>query len=130
MNRQRGIAIVTGLYIFAGLAALGIGYGVVHTYNSAIEERDKAKASYADCKLKYEALLGRVNTQNIAIEGLAKERDDANARADKALAIAAANSAARAPELRRLVELAKAAKGQGACPAGDAVKEVRRGLKP
>lgn len=130
MNKQRGFGVVAVLYIVAALVALGIGYGVVSKYNSAIEGRKTAEAALATCKTNYESLLGKVNTQNLAIRDLAAERDKAQEIAKAALATADKLAAARAPERRRLAELEKAAKGTGPCPAGVAISEFRKGLKP
>jgi len=130
MNSQRGVAVVAILYIVAALAFVGAGYGVVHSYNSALKEVETTKAALAKCVSDFDILKEHVDKQNKALNDLKQERDAANKRADKAMTLANQEIKRNEPERKRLEVLERTFKATGPCPAGEAVREVRKGLRP
>lgn len=130
MRKQRGVAISLVLYVLAGLVAFGIGAGIVHKYNSAIEGKVLAEGKLKDCGDKYTAALGSIEKQNKGLEDLTKERDKAQVLAADALKLATEQAKRNEPERKRLAALERDFKSSGPCPAGDAVDEYRKGLKP
>ncbi len=119
--------------ILIGVLALGtvtLVSGVVKKYNSAVEGRITAEAELKKCGEKYTVVLGQVGNQNKAIASIVKERDKAQVIARSALALAAKEADRNKPERDRLAMLEKTFKSTSACPAGDAVKKVREGLRP
>ena len=76
-------------------------------------------------------LEGSLQAQNDAIALLAKESQDRKAAAEKALKTAREGTQKARTEAERLRALAQAPRPTGepsACPAGDAVAEIRKGL--
>lgn len=118
--------------ILIAVLALGtvtLASGVVRKYNGAIEGRITAETELKKCGEKYTTVLGQISNQNKAITSLAKERDKARGATKSALALAAKEADRNKPERDRLSALEKTFKSTSACPAGDAVKKVREGLR-
>jgi chromosome segregation ATPase len=119
--------------IAIGVLALGVVTfvaGGLHKYNSAIEKAQQAEAKLATCKTDYATLDGRVGQQNVALDALRGERNEAQRKMEAALAAAGKAQADRAGERARAENLERNFKAVGPCPADQAVEEVRKGLKP
>lgn len=132
--------------IAIGLAAVfmaALAGGLLHTYNKGVKSEAQLQSvktaldgcePLVDCvktlKTNYATLGAQVNKQNAAIGDLTKQRDAAQDAAVAALKVAAATAAANKPERDRLAALERTFKASGPCPAGQAVTEVRKGLRP
>lgn len=97
---------------------------------------DSCKKGRLEDKVGYEAkivsLQGSLRAQNEAIAKLGKESQERKAKAEKGLLEASRNAQAARSEAQRLRDLASRKEppsGSQACPAGEAVKEVRQGLR-
>lgn len=122
-----------GNLIIYGILALGVITfvgGALHKYNSAITKQVELKTSLDKCSTDYSTTLRQVTKQNDALKMLREERDLAQQIAADALKAANREAAARKPERERLAALERTFKAQGPCPAGEAVSEYRKGLKP
>lgn len=134
-NAGRGVASASrgfGLifYLIAGALALTIGTTVVLTYRNAIAGKEKAEAALAECATKYEAALASIAKQNAAIGQWEKAAVDASERAKAASKAAAKAHVATQSERERLKRAQAEFKATGTCPAGEAVRSVRQGLRP
>jgi hypothetical protein len=125
MRNQRGSIMAYGA--LAAVIVIGLLLAALWIQSQRL---DSAKASLAICAERYNTALEQIGKQNASIESLATERDAAQGRAKAALAAAAKVSARLKPERERLAALAQTFKATGACPAGEAVSEVRKGLRP
>ena len=106
------------------LIGMGIALAVAMGY-AKIEHSGKleAQAELGACNTKIEA-------QNLAVAALKTEGDRRVAAASKGVAKAKAATAKATSEAERLRVLAGQPAKPGACPAGEGVAEVRKGLKP
>ncbi|MDO8715715.1 MAG: hypothetical protein Q7J73_02765 [Dehalococcoidales bacterium] len=118
------------MYAVLALGVVTFVGGGMYKYNSAITKEAQTAAMLKTCSTNYEILLGQVNKQNVAITELAKDRGKAQALAKSAMALAAKEADRNKPERDRLALLEQTFKATGACPAEEAVLEVRKGLKP
>ena len=119
--------------IAIGLLALGVVTfvgGVLHKYNSAVEKAQQAEVKLKDCGTKYESALRSITVQNEGLAALTNERNKAQELAAQAMKLAQEQAKRNEPERQRLAALEQTFKSSGPCPAGDAVKEFRKGLKP
>ena len=105
--------------LLAGIVAIALVAGIVHSYN----EGQQAKAKLETCQTQYQILLGEVQKQNAAVQAYETAIAKAQERAAKARKGAEQAIAMSKSELDRLAGLAT--KG-GTCV--DAVQQVRQGL--
>lgn len=124
--KQRGSILVYGI-IALFVAAAGTTF--VLTYKSAISRAEKAETQLAECSQKYDAALLSIAKQNAAIADWQKAARDSSERAAKALQKARTAQVASQSERERLKRLQAEFK-PGVCPAGEAVRSVREGLRP
>lgn len=122
-----------GNLIVYGLLALGVVTfvsGGLHKYNSAITREAETGAKLKICSESYDATLRQIDKQNASIKALAKQRNAASAKAREALAQVQEEIKRSKPEWDRLAALEQTFQATGTCPAGEAVGEVRKGLRP
>ncbi len=105
------------IVIMVGLLAASSGYGWFQH-----EELTVAKS-------KVTTLETQISSQNKAVEATKAEGDKRVAQATKGVAAAATVTKAAVDEAARLRELQKGGTPAGACPAGMAVAELRKGMK-
>lgn len=98
--------------------AIATGWGKWEQHRA---ETAEAKVSAAEAKIEQ---------QNSAIAATKADGDRRVAEASKGVARATKETKAAQSESARLLELAKSKTPPGACPAGNAVAELRKGLKP
>jgi len=98
--------------------------------DTALECAREVKAALADCETREKALLALIAKQNAAIQELETKAKQAQARATAALARADKAATATLVERERLEALILAGNAPGECPAGQAVSQVRQGLRP
>lgn len=127
-SRQRGFGLIA--YLIIGAVALGIGTTVVLTYKSAITRAEKAEAELVACADKYEQALASIAKQNAAIGEWEKAAAEASAKAKAARKEADKAHVATQSERERLKRAQAEFKATGTCPAGQAVQEIRKGLRP
>jgi hypothetical protein len=150
---QRGvIPIGLILYAIAAVAVVGALWWVVDTWQdgrAAVVQLELAgkecggagpkgvvpciksiKDDLAKCEAREKALRALIAKQNAAVIALEKSAKQAQDRA-KAASLAADKAAtATLVERERLGALVLAGNAAGECPAGQAVAEVRKGLRP
>ncbi len=122
-----------GNLIIYGMLALGVITfvgGGLNKYNRAITKEAETAAKLEKCSTNYNVTLGLVDKQNKALEALSKGLSKAQAATKDALALAAKEADRNKPERDRLTSLEQTFKAAGTCPAGEAVLEVRKGLRP
>lgn len=126
MRKQRGI-FLSGPALYAAIAAgvLVVGLSVALKIQSS--RLEAAKAELALCSDRYQAALGQIQRQNQAIKGLEQASEKARRSALEAQERARAAQKGLGKERERLAALKAAA--DSPCPAGDAVKRVREGLR-
>ena len=106
------------------LAILGSIAGLV-----GYERKAGADAVRAELQPKLDSCTAAVQQQNAAVAALKATSDAKIAAASKGLARAAQEGAAARTEAERLRVAAKAGGAPTSCPAGQAVQEIRAGLK-
>ena len=111
-------------YGLIALAILGSVAGLV-----GYERKAGGDAVRAELQPQIESCKAAVAQQNAAVAALKATSDAKIAQASKGLAKAAQEGKAARSEAERLRALAKAPAAPSACAAGDAVAEVRKGLK-
>lgn len=80
------IKLIIAAVVLAFFGALG--WGVVHTYNSAIEERDAARQKAADLQVTIDtqaSRIGQLKEENVALLSAQKTRQDMEVGIQKAL---------------------------------------------
>lgn len=95
-------------------------------------QRDHARTSLAECRKAAEGLEAKIAAQNAAVQALSDESKRKTAEAAKKLSGARQATASAVSEAQRLRRLATQPAPSGAnvaCPAGEAVKNIRIGLK-
>ena len=120
--------------IMYGLIALAVAAAFGGTYFSGRQagkaaERADWKPRLEACQQQVSGLENAVATQNRAVEALAAESKAKQARAAQGLARATQEAGKYRTEAERLRALAAGQTKPSACPAGEAVREIRRGLK-
>ena len=123
VRNQRGFT----MYAILGLAAVAAGLGIALVVQNA--RLDAAHAELAGCKSAYEQTLKLVEKQNQAVKAHQEATKKATERARLASEKAAKAKVASQSEIRRLESLAGQPAPKGDCPAGQAVQEIRKGLK-
>lgn len=106
------------LYIAAAIAFAGLGAYAKIEHSRA----DAAQAQVAERDAKIEQ-------QNAAIKATKEEGDRRVAAASQGVVRATKETAAARTEAERLKTLSAAPTPAGACPAGAAMAEIRKGLK-
>jgi len=126
MNNQRGFVLMTYAYIAAGVVMLGMA-GAVYVQTSRL---DGCKGELTGAKAQIAVLAAQMDAQNSAVEALQADGRARSAQAAKALTEAQARSKGIQKQADSLQAALNASKGRkpSTCPAGDAVKEVRRAL--
>jgi predicted negative regulator of RcsB-dependent stress response len=114
-------------WVVLGLLVAAVGY-LNWRLESVKQARHKDAVSY---EAKIVTLQGSLAAQNEAIAKLGRESADRKAKASKALQAAQEGVQKARSEAERLKTLARPenAPTASACPAGDAVSEIRRGLR-
>ena len=112
------------LYAAIGAVAVAGALGVALMVQNA--RLDSAKAKLETCQAAYEQTLELVKKQNKAVSDLQEATKNAQNRARLASDAAAKARVANKSEIERLSALKPKL---GACPAGQAVADVRKGLK-
>lgn len=130
MNQRGLIPISLILWGLAALSVVTLVGGVVWKYNSAIERAVKAETALVECEKRYGETLEKVRIQNDAVLGLEKQAKAAQDRAKAASQAAAKAHIATQSERERLARLQAEFRAVWACPAGEALKSVREGLRP
>ena len=120
--------------IMYGLIALAIAGAFGGTYFSGRQagkavERAEWKPKLEACQQQVSGLENAVATQNRAIEALGAESKARQARAAQGLARATQEAGKYRTEAERLRALAGGQTNPSECAAGEAVREIRRGLK-
>ena len=123
VRNQRGFM----LYGLVGAVAVAAGLGIALVVQNA--RLDAAHAELAGCKSAYETALASIEKQNQAVKDHQEATKKATERARIASEKAAKARVANKSEIERLEALAKNPAPKGDCPAGQAVQEVRKGLK-
>ena len=123
VRNQRGFM----LYGLVGAVAVAAGLGIALVVQNA--RLDAAHAELAGCKSAYEQTLKLVEKQNQAVKAHQEATKKATERARIASEKAAKDKAASESEIKRLESLIAKGAPEGDCPAGQAVQEVRKGLK-
>ena len=123
----------SGLILY-GLIALAIAGAFGGTYFSGRQagkaaERADWKPKLEACEGREKGLQGQIDAQNRAVEALAAESKAKQERAAQGLKAALAAAKAGQSEAVRLRAAAATVGERGACPAGEAVKAIREGLK-
>jgi hypothetical protein len=114
--------MIPSSWIAVGVATLGLaGFGWLQTerLGAAQAERDAIRSQYQIC-------LASVERQNQAVKDLENRGKEAQERGAKALEEARRAGMKARNELGRLKGLKPTST---VCPAGDAVQQVRKGLK-
>ena len=111
-------------YGLIALAILGSIAGLV-----GYERKAGADAVRAELQPQIESCKAAVAQQNAAVAALEATSKAKIAAASKGLAKAATATAAARTEAERLRVAAKAGGAPTSCPAGQAVAEIRKGLK-
>lgn len=120
MHSQRGFM----LYGLIGAVAVAGALGVALMVQNA--RLDSAKAKLETCQAAYASALESIKKQNKAVSDLQDATKTAQNRARIASQEAAKAKVASKSEIERLSALKPKS---GACPAGQAVADVRKGLK-
>jgi uncharacterized protein HemX len=120
--RQRGFIA----YALLGMLAVTVGAGAWAWLQG--KRLEAAQAELSVCRIHYEDALGLIQQQNEAVQGLKKAATEAQERARKAEASAKEANKGLTKERERLAALGKKPP-PGPCPAGQAVKRVREGLR-
>ena len=126
---QRGFLLAGPVLLYSAIAAgaLIVGLSVALKVQSA--RLDAVKASLEACQTRYGEALEAIRRQNEAVKELEKASKQATERARQAQASAKAANQGLAKERERLATVSKTPP-IGPCPAGQAVQELRKGLKP
>ena len=124
---QRGF-LLAGPALYAAVAAgvVIVGLSVALKVQSA--RLDTAKAELALCTSQYNQALASIQRQNEAVKAQVKARTQAKAKSEAALKAATQALKASQSERDRLKGLATKP-ATGPCQAGEAVQEIRKGLK-
>lgn len=138
MNRQRGFAIAGLLpllpYLLGAVAVIGaatMAYQFVdNRWATDAGIAEGRKRASAELKPQLDACQNALATQERAVQALKAEGEARVAKATKGLQEAKKQAAGAESEAARLRKLAAGGKGgeASACPAGDALREVRQGL--
>lgn len=105
------------------LAAIGIQTARLGSCQRGAEEY-KVKAEARELALK-----AQIRVQNDAVAALAAESKAKQQKASKALSEASRAAVGAIKEADRLRALSRSGSATTACPAGQAVEEIRRGLR-
>jgi Tfp pilus assembly protein PilE len=123
VHSQRGFM----LYGLAVAVMVAGALGVALVVQSA--RLDSAKARLDSCRADYEIAMKSIEKQNKAVSDLQEAAKKAKERARIASEKAAKARVASKSEIERLEALARNPAPKGDCPAGQAVQEVRKGMK-
>lgn len=122
--KERGFIGSIGFYgaiaAFVVAAGLGIALKVQSSRLAAAQE------SLAACRATNAVLNDQITRQNEAVKSLEKAAEDRQKRAQDALEAARKGQAKAQGEIARLKAVRPTV---GACPAADAVRQIREGLK-
>jgi hypothetical protein len=126
--KQRGFLLAGPALLYGAIGAgvLILGLAVALKVQSA--HLDAAQAHLEACEIRYKDVLGKIEHQNEAVKGLEKAGQDARRLATEAQASATAANKGLAQERDRLAKAAQTPP-VGPCPAGEGVREIRKGLK-
>jgi len=127
--RESGFTLIAyGLIALAVLGALGgISYKIRESGKDAV--RLELQPKLDACRQFTETLSAQLRAQNEAVAALEAAGKAKVAETSKRLKEAAKSTQAARSEAERLRVLAQGNSALGACPAGEAVKEIRRGLR-
>lgn len=130
MLRQRGIVLLSLVPYIVGALAVAVAFGATY-YKGRVAGRAAATAELQPlldaCKGRERALGTQIESQNEAVAALEAAGKARQAKASAGIAEASKRAKSAQDEAERLRQEAKKAP-TGACPAGEAVNEVRRGL--
>ena len=111
------------------LVVLGLMLAAIGIQTWRLDRCHKGFAEYrATAEIREKALGETINVQNRAVAALETESKNRIARAEKGRLEALRMTQGARNEAERLRGLAKATQAPSACPAGQAVEEIRRGL--
>lgn len=131
MNK-RGFLVASILpYLVAGIAILGVLGGTYYKGRLAGVEATEARLTplLTACEGRVKALGDQIDAQNAAVEALQAAGKARVAKAEKGVKAAQEGAKAARSEAERLRVAASSKSSPSACPAKDAVDEVRKGLK-
>lgn len=116
-----------GLMALAVLGAIGgfVGYERKAGGDSV---RAELQPKLTACQDQVSTMSGQITKQNEAVASLKTTGDAKIAAASKSLAKATTDAQAARTEAQRLRALASQTVSPSACPAGDAVAEIRKGI--
>lgn len=120
------LTFLLGNWQYVAIALLAVAVGI---QSSRLDSCKTGRAADQVAAQQREAALGvQIKVQNDAVAALKAEGDAKVAKASEGLRREATKAQAARSEAERLRTLAKAPVAATACPAGQAVEEVRKGL--
>lgn len=123
---SRGFVATPMLYGLIALGAVAAGLALALYINGL--KLDRARADLAACRERVTTLNDQITRQNEAVKSLENEAQERQKRAQAELETARKGQAKTKSEIERLKRTLKPI--SSTCPAGDAVSEIRKGLKP